>query len=103
MLLNSDAIYREYELDFLIPIQYYDKSLGSGNIMVSGIIDLLFKKDDAFIIVDYKTDNVYNLLKLKDMYEKQLELYEIAIKQKLNAKRVRKFIYSIKLNKYIEV
>ena len=40
---------------------------------------------------------------LKELYKVQLDLYEIAIKQLLNAKKVKKYIYSIKLNKFKEV
>jgi ATP-dependent helicase/nuclease subunit A len=102
-LLNSNRVYKEMPLTFEIPASYYDKSLKSGNILTSGVIDLLFVKDDVYTIIDYKTDNVTTLDELKDMYKKQLDLYEIGIKEKMNAKYVRKFIYSIKLNKFIEV
>ena len=86
-----------------MPSSYYDKSLKSGNILTSGVIDLLFIKDDVYTIVDYKTDNVNKLEDLKDMYKTQLDLYEIGVKSKTNAKKVNKFIYSIKLGKFIEV
>ena len=60
-------------------------------------------KNDEYYIIDYKTDNVDTLEKLKDLYKVQLDLYELAIKQKMNAKKVNKYIYSIKLNKFIKV
>ena len=91
------------KIDFLIPSTYYDKSIKSGNILTSGVIDLLFIKNDEYYIIDYKTDNVDTLEKLKDLYKVQLDLYELAIKQKMNAKKVNKYIYSIKLNKFIKV
>ncbi len=102
-VLQSDKVYKEYPINFEIPSSYYDKSLKSGKILISGVIDLLFVKDDLYTIVDYKTDNVDNLSDLKDLYKKQLDLYEMAIKQKFNAKRVKKYIYSINLKKFIEV
>ena len=40
---------------------------------------------------------------LKDLYKIQLDLYEIALREKMNAKNVKKFIYSIYLGKFIEV
>ena len=64
---------------------------------------MLFELDDAYYIVDYKTDNVNNIDELEMLYKVQLDLYEIAIKQLLNAKKVKKYIYSIKLNKFKEV
>ena len=69
----------------------------------SCVIDLLFIKDDCYYIVDYKTDKVDNLEVLKDRYSIQLELYEIGVKEYYHAKKVKKFIYSIALNKYTEV
>lgn len=103
MLLESDTFYKEFSINFEIPASYYDKSLKSGNILTSGIIDLLFKKGDVYTIVDYKTDNVNSLEELRDRYKTQLDLYEIGIKEKMNAKLVNKFIYSIKLGKFIKV
>lgn len=102
-LLLSDLVYKEMPISFEVPATYYDNSLKSGNILTSGVIDLLFIKNDVYTIVDYKTDNVSSLEELKEMYKKQLDLYEIGIKAKMNAKKVKKFIYSIKLNKFIEV
>lgn len=103
LLLQSDLFYKEMPITFEMPSSYYDKSLKSGNILTSGVIDLLFIKDDVYTIVDYKTDNVNKLEDLKDMYKTQLDLYEIGVKSKTNAKKVNKFIYSIKLGKFIEV
>ena len=90
-------------INFYIPSSYYDNSLKSGNILSSGVIDLLFITNDTYNIVDYKTDKVSSMDELKDLYKVQLDLYEIALREKMNAKNVRKFIYSIYLGKFIEV
>lgn len=103
ILLKSDAIYKEKEITFEIPTSYYDKELKSGNILTSGIIDLLFIKDDTYYIVDYKTDKVDKLDELVDRYKVQLDLYEIGVKNIFNAKDVKKYIYSVYLNKFIEI
>lgn len=102
-LLSANEVYKEMKIDFEIPANYYDKNLKSGMILVSGIIDLMYVKDDLYTIVDYKTDNVTELSELKDLYKVQLDLYEMAIKNKMRAMKVKKYIYSVKLNKYIEV
>ena len=102
-LLYSDKYYKEMPINFYIPSSYYDNSLKSGNILSSGVIDLLFITNDTYNIVDYKTDKVSSMDELKDLYKIQLDLYEIALREKMNAKSVRKFIYSIYLGKFIEV
>ena len=50
-----------------------------GDIILSGVIDLVFKEDDERVIVDYKTDRAEDdseIKKLKEAYEPQVELYE---------------------------
>ena len=101
LLIKSDKYYKEYEITFKVPSFYYDNNLKSGKILTSGIIDLLFFYDDAYYIVDYKTDNVNDLIELKDRYKIQLDLYEIGIKDLFNCDKVVKIIYSIKFGKYI--
>lgn len=76
-------------------------------IMMQGIIDLYFILDNIIYIVDYKTDFVKNEEELINRYKKQLELYEIAIKKDntINSSNlnIKKVIYSVHLNKVIEL
>lgn len=102
-LVLSDKVYKEFKIDFEIPANYYDKTLKSGKILTSGVIDLLFFKDDTYTIIDYKTDNVDGFDELIERYKIQLDLYEMAVKQRFNAKNVNKYIYSTKLNNYTRV
>jgi ATP-dependent helicase/nuclease subunit A len=102
LILLSNNIKREYNVTFKAPLNLYDSNL-DGEVLTEGVIDLLFELDDIYYIVDYKTDNVNDMEELKELYKVQLDLYEIAIKQLLNAKKVKKYIYSIKLNKFKEV
>lgn len=102
MILTSDNVYREKKISFKLSSSYYLEETNSGDILVDGIIDLLFVKEDTYFIVDYKTDNITDINELVDLYRVQLDLYEYALKSK-GIKNIRKFIYSIKLNKYIEV
>ena len=57
--------------------------------------------------INQNSENLFftgdNLEVLKDRYSIQLELYEIGVKEYYHAKKVKKFIYSIALNKYTEV
>ena len=76
------------------------------NILVQGIIDLYYiNQKDEIILVDYKTDFVNpgeeQILSAK--YKKQLEIYQNALEQALEKKVSKKYIYSVYLNKMIEL
>ncbi|MEG2351098.1 MAG: helicase-exonuclease AddAB subunit AddA [Bacilli bacterium] len=103
MMISADEVLREEKIIFTIPSSYYDINLKEGNILVDGTIDLLFLKDNVYYIVDYKTDDVKVAQELKDRYKIQLDLYELAVKSKFKASFIKKYIYSIKLNRFIEV
>lgn len=74
------------------------------DILVQGVIDLFFiDKDDKLILVDYKTDYVQHENELVEKYKGQLELYKEALEQSLNKKVDKMCIYSVYLNKLIEI
>ena len=74
------------------------------DILVQGVIDLFFiDKDDKLILVDYKTDYVQNENELVEEYKGQLELYKEALEQSLDKKVDKMCIYSVYLNKLIEI
>lgn len=73
-------------------------------ILVQGVIDLFFiDKDDKLILVDYKTDYVQNENELVEKYKGQLDLYKEALEQSLDKKVDKMCIYSVYLNKLIEI
>jgi len=45
------------------------------DIVVRGVIDMIFKEEDKWVIIDYKTDDFEKDPKRKDMYENQLKIY----------------------------
>lgn len=76
------------------------------NILVQGIIDLYYiNNKNELILVDFKTDYIKSgeeevLIK---KYSKQLEIYKKALEQSLNKKVEHTYIYSMGLNKCIEL
>ena len=99
----GDKIYKEKV--FMLYINYnkiFNNSNIKDKILIQGIIDLIIEKDDELILVDYKTSrlNDYNLIK---KYALQLGLYEKALKNEFKNKKVKKYIYSIFLDKLINV
>ncbi len=108
--LSINNIYKFYKSDIynkLLESTYYEKEyeifFEIDNMLVDGIIDLVFIYDNIYYIIDYKSDIVNNINILKDRYSKQLEIYEKAIIQKHKVKKVKKYIYSIYLSEFIEI
>lgn len=50
-------------------------SVMKDNTIISGIMDLVFKEDDGWVVIDYKTDDFDVDLKKKSIYEQQIEIY----------------------------
>ena len=74
------------------------------NILVQGVIDLYFiTNEDKLILIDFKTDYVSNEEEFVEKYRNQLELYKEALEQALNRKVEKMGLYSLYLNKTLEV
>ena len=84
----------------------YNKEELEEKILVQGIIDLFYiDKDDKLILVDYKTDYIEKGKEnsLIEKYKVQLNLYKEALEKALNRKVDKVLIYSIYLQKEIEM
>ena len=64
-------------------------------ILIQGVVDLMFVTDDEIILVDFKNTRIQNPNILREKYAKQLELYSLAIKLNYEVHKVKAFIYSI--------
>ena len=95
--IKANEIFKEFD---------FSKENKEAYILVQGIIDLFYKNSlGEWILVDYKTDyvkpNEENELVKK--YKKQLEIYKKALEDELEEKIAHTYIYSIYLNKKIEL
>lgn len=80
--------------------ELYGDNLGfhEEQLLVQGKIDLLLVKDEEYLIIDYKTDSLrknQNEADLTKKYERQLSLYEMAVKKFYNTDKVTSKIYAI--------
>ncbi len=102
----AKKVEREKPFYINIPAKEIYKEETKENILVQGIIDLYYiDKDDNLNLVDYKTDYVElgNEQELVIKYKKQLELYKKAL-EKTYKKQVKNiYIYSVYLNKAIDL
>ena len=105
-LRNAKKVYKEQP--FYISIKA-DEIYGNGlqdNILVQGIIDLYFIDENGkVVLVDYKTDYVEKGKEndLVEKYRKQLEIYKTALQQAFGKNVDKCYIYSVYLEKMIEI
>ena len=67
--------------------------------MIYGVIDCVFKEDDKWVIVDYKTDDYEGDEARKKAYEKQVELYG-KYWEKISGERVGERLFAKEPNFY---
>lgn len=106
-VLNAEKVYREERFTAkihpsLLDEKYKDIDPQVGIIM-QGAVDLAFVEDGRLVIVDYKTDRVRDIEKLRTLYQKQLELYSEALTKSLEYDVSELMIFSIHLNEYIVI
>ena len=105
-LKEAKEIYKEKPFYINVPAREIYEENCDENILVQGIIDLYYiDKDDNLKLLDYKTDYVEpgNEQELVKKYSKQLELYKEALEEALDKKVQNVYIYSVYLEKVIEI
>lgn len=104
-LKNAKEIKKETPFYTYINTKEIYNTQNSENILVQGIIDLYYiNQQNEVILVDYKTDYVEGSgEELIDKYKVQLEIYKKALEESLKKKVKHVYIYSIYLNKEIEI
>ena len=106
-LKNAKKVYKERPFFINIPAkEIYGEEELEEEILVQGIIDLYYiNQNDEIILVDYKTDYVETGKEneLIEKYITQLELYKRALEESLQRKISKTYIYSVYLEKEIEV
>lgn len=103
-LKQAKQIYKEIPFYFDISAKEIIKEDIEEKVLVQGIIDLYYiDKDDNVSLVDYKTDFVKKEEELVTKYKKQLEIYKRALQEALGKKVDRVCIYSIHLQKMIDM
>lgn len=103
-LKHAKQIYKETPFYFDISAKEIIKEDIEEKVLVQGIIDLYYiNKDDKLVLVDYKTDFVKKEEELVTKYQKQLEIYKRALQEAIGKKVDKVYIYSIHLQKMIDM
>lgn len=100
----AKEVEREKPFYINLPVkEIYDEDIDE-NILVQGIIDLYYiTQDDKLVLVDYKTDRVKEEKELVEKYKEQLRLYKRALEQAMKKKVDEVYIYSVYLDREIEI
>lgn len=77
------------------------KNVTGGDGMIQGIADCIFKEEDGWVLVDYKTDN-FRSREDMNKYGTQLALYKAAFELIYGEKVKSSYIYSFKLGEGAE-
>ena len=105
-LKKAKKVYKEQPFYINLKAKDIYNNGSDDNILVQGIIDLFYiDSNGKIILVDYKTDwvNQGEEQKLVEKYVKQLSIYKDALEQALGQEVYKKYIYSVHLNKLLEV
>jgi len=96
-MISAKAVY--------IETPFYINVLEEGEkVLVQGIIDCYFiDEEDKVVLLDYKTDYAQTEQELIDKYIVQLQIYKEAIEQALHQEIDEMYIYSVYLNKEINI
>lgn len=106
-LLRSKSIFREYEFSVLRDAgEIYENlpnNMKDEQIVLEGKLDCAFKEERGAVIIDYKTDNIFDENTLREIYKGQLEVYKSAFSECEGVSVDEVYIYSFKLKKFIRI
>lgn len=103
-MAESPELHREYPFTVLLaggdPLP---ETEAGEQILIQGVIDCLFREDDAWILVDYKSDRLETADAFRSRYAVQLALYKRAVEQITHRPVEETYIYSLHLQQEIRL
>ena len=103
-MAESPELHREYPFTVLLAGGDPLPETETGEqILIQGVIDCLFREDDAWILVDYKSDRLETADAFHRRYAVQLALYKRAVEQITHRPVEETYIYSLHLQQEIRL
>ena len=102
---HSNSIHKETPFNLNMTAKEVFKvedASANDEIMVQGVIDLYCEYDDGIIVIDYKSDKLYDENEFKNRYKSQLEYYKRALETTTGKKVKGTYIYSFSMGKEIK-
>ena len=106
-MISSNRVYREEP--FIVKKKPHEVDIQySGNdesILVQGVIDCYFYEGDEIVLIDYKTDSLYNKTRkdVLNIYKEQILEYRLALETLTEKKVKESYIYLLSANNFIKV
>lgn len=106
-LRNAESIERERPFSMLMqPRELFfgeEYRKVTDDIVVNGIFDCFFVENGAGILLDYKSDRIYDEKELRERYCIQMKLYRMALERTLGIPVKEVYLYSFAMGKAILV
>ena len=104
MIENEETLLREFPIQLrMSPSEVYDVKDDDDKLVLNGIVDAFYEKDNELIIVDYKSDYYVDKKEMVEKYKVQLRLYKKAL-EKITGKKVRECIlYLFFRSEYVKI
>lgn len=103
-MAESPELHREYPFTVLLAGGDPLPETETGEqILIQGVIDCLFREDDVWILVDYKSDRLETADAFRSRYAVQLALYKRAVEQITHRPVEETYIYSLHLQQEIRL
>ena len=94
-MLASTEVHREWNFNLLVP-EYND-------MILQGIADCVFREEDGWILLDYKTDSDATEAEMRRKYTEQLDWYARAIKSLTGLPVIEKWIWALSAGQAIQI
>ncbi|MGN0158449.1 MAG: helicase-exonuclease AddAB subunit AddA [Brotaphodocola sp.] len=98
---EEGRLHKEQQFVMGIPAREMGAADSDELVIIQGIIDAYLEEDGQLVIIDYKTDRVWNPRILAEHYKCQLDYYERAVSQMTGKKVKEKVIYSLTMHRSI--
>jgi ATP-dependent helicase/nuclease subunit A len=94
---NSPQVWRELPFSRLIEARRFYPQVQDGKaaIFIQGVIDVLFAEGDGLVLLDYKTDNDTDPVRVAARHKLQIDLYSESVQQILHKKVKERCLYML--------
>lgn len=104
-LRRAERIEKEQPFSLLLsPMELYPSAPETADrVLLNGIIDCCFWEGDAVVLLDYKSDRVYDEETLAERYRLQLRLYQTALERALGLRVKEVYLYAFALGRAVRL